>query len=79
MGNMVEITTLLVKESGGSVVDSIFSILMQMVAQTKLNGKLSMKEKDMNTNGFFLISEFPEKISCTFGNRSILIGIQLHF
>ncbi|MNK83950.1 hypothetical protein D3C87_1037870 [compost metagenome] len=61
MGNMVEITNLMVKESGGSVVDSMFSILTQMIAQTKLNAKLAMKEKDMNTNGFFLISEFPEK------------------
>jgi len=61
MGNMVELTNILEQENGKMVVEALFSMTVKLMSQTKLNARLSMTEKDMNTNGFFLISEFPEK------------------
>lgn len=61
MGNMAELTNQIEEQNGKLMVDKLFSMTIQMVSQTKLNTKRVMKEKDINTNSFFLISEFPEK------------------
>ncbi len=59
---MVELTNTLEQENGTTVVEALFSMTAKLMSQTKLNARLSMTEKDMNTNGFFLILNFQKSI-----------------
>ncbi|MBB4805258.1 hypothetical protein HNP38_000530 [Chryseobacterium defluvii] len=61
VGNMVELINAIESENGKSVVDTLFTVTIQMMTQVKLRGKKSIGEKELNTNSFLLVSEFPEK------------------